>query len=298
MNIPKLLSADYILKTANKAKADVFGAPFSGRVFSTLPDKFIKAKAAASKPAVVDEKYLKELAEKMYRDAKRDFSEYMTTFKKVFGDTGIPISGRIKDPSSAFSKLSKRAFCIEEGYNPMSLVPDIYGFRLTTDGSLGQMEIVTKKLESLVDDGILMPAHILNHGAIPYFSEDQLRRLEGKGFFISNNAKKAGFSGVNMYFEDIFTQKKVELQIRGKKVNKLAEKEHLWYNFKTKGKASKRGDTIERFQKAFEQLTEEQTKLYEKYVDDCYRYSRNSELGNITAKPSLPEGLSKILSLL
>lgn len=238
------------------------------------------------------------LSVELHKIGEENFSDYMKVFKKGFKDFGATLTGRVKDTSSIRSKLEKRLDRVFDNADIPSVVPDLYGYRLVSDGTPESMEKIVKNIEKLVDDGELIPSHFISHGRDEYLEPGQIERLVKKGFFHSKNAERHnGFTGVNMYFRDKHNLSTLELQLKGKKTDMLGEKEHLFYNFKTKGVASERGIVNEKMQKIFESLTSEQIDAYNKYVDEAYGYTRSLERGIQAEKPVLPNGLDKSLKL-
>ena len=222
----------------------------------------------------------------------------MYVFKKGFKDTDATLLGRVKDLSSIRSKLDKRLDRVFDTDDITAVIPDLYGYRLVSDGSPKSMEKIVKNIEKLVDDGELIPSHFISHGRDEYLDPSQVERLTKKGFFHSKNAERHnGFTGVNMYFRNKHNTSTLELQLKGKKTDILGEKEHLFYNFKTKGAASKRGVVDEKMQNIFKSLTSEQMNAYNKYVDEAYGYARCLERGIEAKKPTLPQGLDRLLEL-
>ncbi len=262
-------------------------------------DKFIKSTQKEIPQIIksdISDEYLQALSEKLHNSAEQTFSEYYKYFQSVFGDTGAEFTGRIKEISSIFSKLQKRAERLNQ-CDVSSLVPDLYGYKLITNGSPEEIEKIVSRIEDMVASETVIPSHFLNHGELSYLDKKQVKGLERMGFFASPNAKKSGFTDVNMYFRDASNKNTFELQIIGDKSNQVNLKEHLFYNFKTKGAATEHGVVNKKMQAIFESMTDLQKEVYEEYVNKCYAYARKLELGEQTQKPLLPEGLNKALEL-
>ena len=85
----------------------------------------------------------------------------------------------------------------------------------------------------------------------------------------------------------------LELQIRGEKINDLAEAEHILYKIR-EGEGGPA--TVE---KAYKQVMSnpELNKKYEQYVSEYYDYSRKLEMGQNAKPPELPDELAKVLDM-
>ncbi len=97
-----------------------------------------------------------------------------------------------------------------------------------------------------------------------------------------------------------------ELQIIGSSVLKIANAEHLPYDAMIKKdlyrELSPEGKTkiepyFKPFEEAMSELTENQKKEYNEYLNSCYIYARNLELGIVTDYPEVPAGLNQNLSM-
>ena len=97
-----------------------------------------------------------------------------------------------------------------------------------------------------------------------------------------------------------------ELQIIGSSVLKIANAEHLPYDAMIKKdlyrELSPEGKTkiepyFKPFEEAMSELTENQKKEYNEYLNQCYMYARNLELGVVTDYPQVPAGLNQNLSM-
>ena len=83
----------------------------------------------------------------------------------------------------------------------------------------------------------------------------------------------------------------------GDKTDKINAKEHIFYNYKTKGGATEHGTINEKFQKALDLMTNDEINQYQKYIDDCYSFARAQELNLKSTKPILPYGFDKVLEV-
>ncbi len=297
INFGHLIKIKNSLGSLNITKTPNISA--SSCTFQNARDKFVKSAQNSVIKAVQtgnDDKSIQALSEKLHKKAGGDFNLYYKYFQDIFKDTGAEFTGRIKEPSSIFAKLKKRAENLGR-CDTASLVPDLYGYKLITNGSPEEIEKIISKIEQMVDSETVIPSHFLNHGELSYLDKKQVKSLERMGFFVSPNAKKSGFTDVNMYFRDALNKNTFELQIIGDKSNQVNLKEHLFYNFKTKGAATEHGIINNKMQAIFESMTDSQKELYEEYINKCYAYARNLELKNPLPKPVLPENFDKALEL-
>ena len=83
-----------------------------------------------------------------------------------------------------------------------------------------------------------------------------------------------------------------ELQLRGEGF--FAEIEHIAYDAR-QGKNTL-GAAYQEYVQTVKGLSEKQYEIYNKYIKECYNYTRNLELGIQTPTPKLPKGLPSILS--
>lgn len=301
---------DKLAKTAATAPKKV---AFTGDIFTKCKDTFesVMSKRAhenrrlgkilsSSADPYDDMKVWKKLSEEVHKIGEENFPEYYALLENAFKGTGAKFTGRVKEPSSVLAKLIKRQDNILLlNQNILDAVPDLYGCKLVTSGKPDEIEKVVRKIEELVDSGEVIPSHFINHGALSYLTDEQVERLARKGFsHIERIEKKAGFTGVNLYFRDKFNTSTLELQITGKKTNAANLREHLFYNFKTKGAATEHGILNEKFQSLFEKMNHDDIQAYNDYVNKCYLYSRMSEMGQKAVKPELPEGFDKALALI
>jgi hypothetical protein len=83
-----------------------------------------------------------------------------------------------------------------------------------------------------------------------------------------------------------------ELQLRGEGF--FAEIEHIAYDAR-QGKNTL-GVAYQEYVRTVKGLSEKQYDSYNRYIKECYNYTRNLELGIQTPTPKLPKGLPSILS--
>ena len=85
-----------------------------------------------------------------------------------------------------------------------------------------------------------------------------------------------------------------EIQFRGEQTNMIGEYEHIAYDLR-QGKNTL-GEMFEPFSKAVKSLSDDEYKIYNQYLENCYNYYNRIELGLPAIKPKLPSQLSKVLS--
>ncbi len=286
-----------MLESAFTKCVDVFEAIISKRA----QENQHLNKILASSPDPYDyENVWKLLSKEVHKICEDNFPEYYYILQNAFRDLGSQFTGRVKEQDSVLAKLTKRKDNILLlGQNILDNVPDLYGYKLVTNGKPGEIEKAVQTIEKLIDSGEVSPSHFINHGKNPYLNNDQITRLINKGFSHSEIIeKKEGFTGINLYFRDKFDTSTLELQITGDKTNSVNLKEHFFYNFKTKGAATEHGVVNEKFQSIFEAMKQDDIKAYSDYIDRCYLYTRAQEMGQKSEKPKLPEGLNKALELI
>lgn len=285
-----------ILESAFTKCIDTFDAIISKRA---RENQRLNKILASSADIYNDEKAWKQLSKEVHKIGEDNFPEYYDILQRAFKGKG-EFTGRVKEPDSVLAKLTKRKDNILIlGQNILDAVPDLYGCKLITNGKPNEIEKAVQAIEKLIDSGELLPSHFINHGKNPYLNNDQIRRLLNKGFTrVESIEKKAGFTGLNLYFMDKFNTSTIELQITGNKTNAVNLKEHLFYNFKTKGAATEHGIVNKKFQSLFEAMKQEDIKAYNDYIDKCYLYTRAQEMGQRLEKPKLPKDLDEALALL
>ncbi|MBP3490834.1 hypothetical protein J6K35_03105, partial [bacterium] len=80
----------------------------------------------------------------------------------------------------------------------------------------------------------------------------------------------------------------------GEQTNMIGEYEHIAYDLR-QGKNTL-GEMFEPFSKAVKSLSDDEYKIYNQYLENCYNYYNRIELGLPAIKPKLPSQLSKVLS--
>lgn len=190
-------------------------------------------------------------------------------------------------------------------------VGDLYGARLTLDDvSHNGIDKLVSALTKAIEKGDIELIEIENYRGINkkytgknkfYFSEDQIKCLsEASGMAEVRNApKSSGYTAVQMKIKPK-SGKVVELQIRGKYVDEVANWEHIPYDLR-QGKDISKGNNqtgilLSKVQKAIKGLSDEQYKKYQEYIYKNYAYAQSRELGQVAVKPVLPDGIDSILS--
>lgn len=103
--------------------------------------------------------------------------------------------------------------------------------------------------------------------------------------------KKSGYTTgqINVVLSD---GNYAEVQVRGSSI--FPEYEHLKYDASLDKNTL--GRECDEYKHAVQALTPEQSKSYDHYIESCYDYYRDAELGSQRKKPILPETLDKVLS--
>ncbi len=213
------------------------------------------------------------------------------TLQEAFKDINAEFSGRVKTAKSIEEKIPHRIKNnLRNGENLFNATSDICGYRLVTDGSNEQGEKIMERIEKLTKDGKYTLFLISSHGENPYISKDEIERLHDEKGFGYTIKQYPGFTGTNIILKDK-EDKKLEIQIIGKEVNKINIKEHKFYKLWTLSE--------DEYRKYF--TSRRDIGAYEEYMYACYAYARGLELGTIdknTEKPELPEGLCEDLRLI
>ena len=131
-----------------------------------------------------------------------------------------------------------------------------------------------------------------------YFTKEQIERIKeatgGKNENINPlpKVKKSNYTTSQMTLR-LKNGTYVELQIRGKEINELAEAEHILYKIR-EGEGGPA--TVE---KAYNKVCSdnELNAKYEKYISEWYDHSRKAEMGLETKPPELPDGIDKVLDM-
>lgn len=248
------------------------------------------------------------LAKIMYEDAQDHFDSIMETMKAVLSGVPGTLTGRVKAKASIKNKLLKYHGDSESivSLPPLLInqeVPDLIELRLVLKtGTPGEVDAMVKALlkafdknkSKSFDDFILF--NFYNHGECPYLTEEHCAELRKRR--LKDNPQHASQSYITANFIIYTPQGKVvELQVRGPKVDKIANAEHPVYNFNTKGKASIREVVVPELDEALRVLSPEEKFLYDDYLKSLYEHSRNQELGIPKKAPAFPQNLNPVLSM-
>ncbi len=119
------------------------------------------------------------------------------------------------------------------------------------------------------------------------WSADKIEKLSSKSI------KNSGYRTAQM---NVIHQNGAlgEIQFRGEHTNIIGEYEHIAYDLR-KDKNTL-GEIFEPFSQAVKKLSEDEYKIYNQYLENCYNYYNRIELGLPAVKPKLPQQLPKILS--
>ncbi len=173
-----------------------------------------------------------------------------------------------------------------------------------------QSEEYVQKVKDIIARSVLDPdakisavrlSNYMGKDGIPYFSEKQVAILQdyasqyGVDLHIKNELTKvrpSGYTALQMNFvtKDGFTY---EWQLRGSKVNKFAECEHVPYDIR-ENKDVTGGKTIlkalyEPLETTVKNMTKEEYKNYNKYLTAHYEHLRLQELGFESKPPKLED---------
>lgn len=208
--------------------------------------------------------------------------------------------------------LAERKKIVTNAAAAKSKVEDGYGARLILDDvSPANMEKLMQHLIDSVKRGDIEITEIENYNGAnakfinknePYFSPAKIKELcKATGDIpLSQKPKASGYTAVQLKVRPKGGEV-MELQIRGKYMDEIANWEHIPYDLR-QGKDIARGNNqagllTTDIKNAIAKLTEEQYNSYQKYVYDNYIYARAKE-SNITVdfpEPKLPEGIDPIL---
>lgn len=263
-------------------KIDDIDVEVSADLLKTAKTLVVK-NALEDKDSVFD-KLFAVLAKKLQDDGRARYNVNFNLLNECFQIPDTKIEGRIKSVSSIAEKLQDRFNNTKAGFNVFNMVPDVCGYRITSDGSKEKIEEILSSLEEAVDEGKLKPGVVFNRGnEMTYFTKENIERLENKGFTVVPKPWGNMFCA-NIHTEDKFGRK-IEIQIIGDEVNKINKQEHGFYKHNTpEGKR-------------FSGIPFRMLDIYEGYVRECYIYARMLELGQEAQKPKLPEYFDEDLAL-
>lgn len=184
----------------------------------------------------------------------------------------------------------------------MARFGDAQGARIVMDNPTPEKtEELTQNIIKGIEKGDIEVIDFENYGKdddSTYFTREQIERISeasGGGNDKINplpKVKASNYTTTQMVLK-LKNGTYLELQIRGEKINDLAEAEHILYKIR-EGEGGPA--TVE---KAYKQVMSnpELNKKYEQYVSEYYDYSRKLEMGQDTKPPELPDGLDKVLDM-
>ena len=184
----------------------------------------------------------------------------------------------------------------------MARFGDAQGARIVMDNPTPEkVEELTQNLIQGIKNGEIEVIDFENYGKnneTTYFTQEQIERISdasgGENDRINPlpKAKKSNYTTSQMVLK-LKNGTYIELQIRGKIINDLAEAEHILYKIR-EGEGGPA--TVE---KAYKKVMSnpELNKKYEQYVSEYYDYSRKLEMGQDTKPPELPDGLDRVLDM-
>lgn len=262
----------------------------------TLPDEYKPFLKGRSKSEI-------SIYEKMVKDIRTIDQQ----IKQIQASTKISNAAK----SEALKELHiERKKISTQSATAKSKVGDGYGTRLILD------DVSPKNIEKLINHfidsvkrGDIEITEIENYNGAnpklankntPYFSTEQIKELQkiSSHATLKEKPKTSGYTAVQLKIRPK-NREIMELQIRGKYIDEVANWEHLPYDLRqgkdiAKGN-NKSGILTAGIKKAIEKLTETEYNLYQKYVYDNYMYARAKETNVVMTEPKFPKDLNPIL---
>ena len=251
---------------------------------------------------------LRAEAERIYNFGKSKLSEFNDLCLDIFPNGAK--TTRIKSPNSIESKLRNK---IKQNptrdKNLMNIIGDLAGARGITDGSQEATDKIVKNLVKKIEEKELQITSIRNYRGTytePYFCQKHIdliteanRKAGNKNIKILDGTNAIKENGYTAGHITVITKDKlnVELQIKGKLVNKIDESTHIIHDlFVAKDSAcinsrSKR-KLLEPVIKAYNSLSPAKKDKYNKYLNACYLEARKAEINN--KKLVLPQLINEI----
>ena len=198
--------------------------------------------------------------------------------------------------------LSQKRNLIYNMQSAQARLGDSQGARIVMDNPTPEkIEEFTQKIISGIEKGEIEVLDFENYGKnaeSTYFTKEQIERIKeatgGKNENINPlpKVKKSNYTTSQMTLR-LKNGTYIELQIRGKEINELAEAEHILYKIR-EGEGGPA--TVE---KAYNKICSdnELNAKYEKYISEWYDHSRKAEMGLETKPPELPDGIDKVLDM-
>ena len=286
----------------------------SAGVAATLP--IVKAVLAKAVKGILPEEIVAEirhkkvlkLANQVEWDLEAHKSQVYKSLDRLFDNTDADVQTRVKSAEGIAKKAEKKKMTKNHRVIHHS-VDDAFGYRMILHGD--QVQEVSKVVGDIkegVSSGQYKLLAVKNYhakGVKPYLDEEtfsdlnslrsdkMLQQLEKAGYSTKSfqsfqgidPKKKTGYTGLQMKLWDSRSREVIEIQVRGDRLHKVAEAEHLFYDFK-------QGKNIPNNLKSrFEKMNDQQKNDYEKYLSAQYKYARELELGQTSPKPEMPSSL-------
>ncbi len=190
-----------------------------------------------------------------------------------------------------------------------SVIGDAYGARIS-DLTPESTDVIVSALEKAAKEGKIEILEVENYRGMNsnckiqnefYLNENHLNRFAkvSKNATITSKPKESGYTAIQLKVKPK-NGKVLELQIRGKEVDKVADWEHIPYDLRQGKDIAKgsnvNGSNLAKVQKVVSKMTKEQDVQYKQYIYDNYMYAQAKELGKVVEAPKLPEGIDKALS--
>ena len=191
---------------------------------------------------------------------------------------------------------------IQNKQTAMRRFGDSQGARIVMDNPTPEkIEQLTQQIIAGIEKGEIEILDFENYGKnmeSTYFTQEQILRIkEASGGNNENinplpKAKKSNYTTSQMTIR-LKNGTYLELQIRGEKINELAEAEHILYKIREGEGGPAAVETA--YNKV---LADNDIRTsYEQYISEWYDFSRQSEMGLATKPPELPEGIDRVLDM-
>lgn len=226
--------------------------------------------------------------------ARRHKPKINALFMDILSDIPGIVYSRIKSGISINDKIKSKGYVDDLiGYTKVLEQPD--------EQSISE---ILRRIKMKHDLGQIRVTEIKNYydpECVPYIGLQKM--IELRGFYpnipIENCDHNNGYTTAIVRFlvQDI----PVELQLRGKHVEKIQRCEHLVYDISQNKTVLKYDELtnskIKAIMQAYKALTSEQRSEYNKYISKYYRCYRALEDGYSLELPELPKGIDSCLSI-
>jgi|GEM_PF-3660839 len=264
--------------------------------------------------------------------AKEGQEQYPAAFEQIRSllpeDLRSSLIGRPKSESSIESKLHRAkdewGLKVDSLDDARAAVTDLIGTRLVLkDTSPQNIDRVVAALRQGVEGDQITISTLFNyHGRNiePYFSGDQIKVLhkaqadKGSEIYIKTEdkaIKKSGYTTTQMgliHRNELRLEVEItgvvgvrgEFQMRGYKIEKVADVEHLFYDLSV-GKGLSHPNpqvkqVLDQLQTATDSLNRQQMSSYQRYITRLFSHARAVEQGKASTMPAFPQDLPQILS--